>query len=154
MAFTFVSGPGSNGFAPIAPLVSPPPPGDFDTGGVIGTIIDLVGGIVTGRTPSSPPLPPLPGFSQLPQLPQNGDFTLGGAIPANGVGCATAACCKGQHLNKSRGCDGSPPGSKCVSNRRMNPLNKRALTRATRRLKGFERAVKSTRKQLRTLARI
>jgi len=154
MAIRFVAGPGTLGFDPIAPLINMPPPGDSDTGGLTGAIIDLVIGTVAGRTPSSPQLPPLPGMNQLPQLPQNGDFTLGGAIPTNGAGCPTQACCKGQHLNKSRGCDGSPPGSKCVTNRRMNPLNSRALKRATRRLKGFERAVKSTRKQLRTLSRI
>lgn len=148
--FRFVAGPGTVGFDPIAPLVNAPPPGDFDTGGITGAIIDLFGRVLGGTVPSTV-LPPLPGA--LPPLPRNGDFTLGGAIPANGA-CPTQACCKGQHLNKSRGCDGAPPGSKCVTNRRMNPLNSRALTRATRRLKGFERAVKSTRKQLRTLSRI
>ena len=154
MAITFVPGPGTLGFDPIAPLINRPPPGDSDTGGIIGVLIDLVGGLVGGRTPGSQPLPPLPGMNQLPPLPTNGDFTLGGPILTNGAGCPTQACCKGQHLNKSRGCDGAPPGSKCVTNRRMNPLNSRALRRATRRLKGFERAVKSTRKQLRTLSRI
>ena len=130
----------------------PPPPGDADTGGLVGAIIDIVGGIVGGRGPASFQFPPAPGGT-LPQLPGSGPFTLGGAIPASN-GCLPNPCCSGQHLNKTRGCDGSPPGSKCVSNRRMNSLNPRALRRATRRLKGFERAVKSTRKQLRTLAKI
>jgi len=133
-----------------------PPPGESDTGSIIGPIIDLIGGIVRGRVPSLPMLPPAPPGA-LPPLPQNGrsgpGFTLGGAIPASN-GCATNQCCRGQHPNKSRSCDGSPPGSKCVSNRRMNSLNQPALRRATRRLKGFERAVKNTRKQLRSLAKI
>jgi len=33
----------------------------------------------------------------------------------------------------------------CVRNRRMNPLNPRALSRATRRVGGFARAVKRAR---------
>lgn len=130
----------------------PTAPGDTDTGGIIGSIIDIIGGIIGGQGPTGFQFPPAPG-GPLPRLPQNGDFTLGGAIPT-GTGCLPNPCCRGQHLNKSTGCDGSPPGSKCVSNRRMNSLNPRALRRATRRLKGFERAVRGTRKQLRTLAKI
>jgi len=147
MPFTFVAGPGTLNFNPIEPLIQMiPPPGQNDTGSIVGTIIDLIGGVVAGRSPTSPVLPPVPGSLQLPQLPSNGDFTLGGVIPTNG-GCPTAQCCPGQHPDKKT-------GTKCVSNRRMNPLNAKALRRATRRLKGFERAVKGTRKQLRTLARI
>lgn len=136
----------------------PPPPGDADTGGITGELIDLAIDLARGRVPSFPVLPPLPGGAAAPQLPTNGrsgpGFTLGGAIPpSNGV-CLPNPCCRGQHLNKGTGCDGAPPGTKCVSNRRMNALNPRALRRATRRLKGFERAVKNTRKQLRTLAKI
>jgi len=153
---------GHSGLSTFGPLIpAPPPPGDSDTGGIVGAIIDLIGGVVGGRVPSLPQLPPLPGGQPptLPGLQQNGrsgpGFTLGGAIPpTNGAGCLPNPCCRGQHLNKGRGCDGAPPGSKCVSNRRMNPLNPRALRRATRRLKGFERAVKGTRKQLRTLTKI
>ncbi len=130
----------------------PPAPGDGDTGGITGAIVDIIGGVIAGSGPTTFQCPPAPGGS-LPPLPQNGGFTLGGAIPPSN-GCSPNPCCRGQHLNKTRGCDGAPPGSKCVSNRRMNSLNPRALRRATRRLKGFERAVKSTRKQLRTLAKI
>jgi len=145
--------PGSGHDTTLTQLINTQPaPGDFDTGGIIGSLIDIVGGIIGGQGPTTFQFPPAPG-GPLPRLPQNGDFTLGGAIPA-GNGCPSNPCCSGQHLNKTRGCDGSPPGSKCVSNRRMNSLNPRALRRATRRLKGFERAVKSTRKQLRTLAKI
>jgi len=138
-------------------LVSVPVPGDNDTGSIIGPIIDLGLDIIRGRVPTLPALPPLPGapVPTITQQPRSGPgFTLGGAIaPSNGA-CAPNPCCRGQHLNKSRGCDGSPAGTKCVTNRRMNSLNPKALRRATRRLKGFERAVKGTRKQLRTLARI
>lgn len=138
-------------------IPSGPAPGDIDTGSITGSIIDLLGDILRGRLPTKPTLPELPGGA-LPRLPNGHErsgpgFTLGGAIPTNGA-CLPNPCCRGQHLNKSRGCDGAPPGTKCVSNRRMNALNPRALRRATRRLKGFERAVKNTRKQLRTLSRI
>jgi len=137
-------------------LINNLPPGESDTGSIVGPLIDLGVDLLRGRVPSLPILPPVPGGT-LPQLPTNGrsgpGFTLGGAIPPTN-GCLPNPCCRGQHLNKSRTCAGEPPGSKCVSNRRMNSLNPRALRRATRRLKGFERAVKSTRKQLRTLAKI
>jgi len=139
------------------PLAGPtlfggPAPGDIDTGNIIGSIIDIVGGLITGQGPIPFQFPPPPGGT-LPPLPTNGPFTLGGAIPT-GNGCLPNPCCSGQHLNKTTGCDGTPPGTKCVSNRRMNSLNPKALRRATRRLKGFERAVRGTRKQLRTLAKI
>ena len=137
----------------------PPAPGESDTGGIVGGIIDLVGGVIGGRSPGLPSFPQAP-TGQRPPLPGTGDlgrsgpdFTLGGEIPpGNGASCPT--CCKGFHPNKSRGCDGMPPGSKCVKNRRMNPLNPRALKRAVRRAKGFERAVKANRKALRSLAKI
>ncbi len=145
---------GSGHVNPVAApsLIGLPAPGDSDTGGILGALIDIVGGIGGGQGPVFSQFPQAPS-GPLPPLPTNGPFTLGGAIPT-GNGCLPNPCCSGQHLNKTRGCDGSPPGSKCVSNRRMNSLNPRALRRATRRLKGFERAVKSTRKQLRTLAKI
>jgi len=135
-------------------LIGSTPPGDPDAGGVVGGIVRVIGDLIGGRIPGLPQLPPTPGGT-LPQLPsiQNGPFTLGGPIPPTN-GCPTAACCSGQHLNKTRGCDGLPPGSKCVSNRRMNALNPQALRRAIRRAKGFERFVKANRKSLRSLARI
>jgi len=171
MHLTDLFGPGGNQFGPISGHSAsevagifarlqniPQSPGDSDTGSVVGSIIDLGIDIIRGRVPTMPVLPPLPGQTRLPLPPlptimQRPDFTLGGPIPPSN-GCAPNPCCRGQHLNKGRGCDGSPPGTKCVSNRRMNSLNPRALRRATRRLKGFERAVKNTRKQLRSLARI
>lgn len=151
-----LSGHGTGFAIPRSPLINLPAPGEPDQGGILGPLIDLGIDILRGRVPSLPALPPAPG-GLAPQLPGNGrsgpGFTLGGAIPSPN-GCAPNPCCRGEHLNKGTSCDGSPPGTKCVSNRRMNALNPRALRRATRRLKGFERAVKSTRKQLRTLAKI
>ena len=130
-------------------------PGDSDTGGIVGAIIDTIGGIIGGRSPGLPTFPPVP-TGVRPQLPGATPGVQGGAFPpARTAGdCPTDACCKGQHLNKSRSCDGLPPGSKCVSNRRMNALNPQALRRAIRRAKSFERFVKSNRKSLRSLAKI
>jgi len=140
-------------------LINVPVPGGSDLGGSLGGIIaDIV-----QRLPLPTPRPRLP-------LPPGGRGPVpggGGRIPIpipipfpsglfnGGTGCGpTNPCCRGEHLNKSMDCAGNPAGTKCVRNRRMNPLNPRALRRATRRLKGFESAVKNTRKQLRSLSRI
>jgi hypothetical protein len=131
----------SNGWPALISNV--PVPGDTDTGGIIGSIIDLVGGWVGGRTPMLPQLPPAPGGTP-PLLP--GRIPPAALAPGAG-GCPTAVCCPGKHLDKAT-------GTKCVSNRRMNPLNPQALRRAIRRAKGFERFVKSNRKSLRSLAKI
>ena len=130
-----------------------PPPGDADTGGIAGTIVDIVSRAF-GNTPAGfPQLPPAPG-GQPPLLPGRiPPAVLAPGSPGAG-GCRPNPCCAGQHLNKTKGCDGAPPGTKCVSNRRMDPLNPRALRRAIRRAKGFERFVKSNRKALRSLASI
>ena len=120
-----------------------PVPGEQDTGGVSGILIDLFGRIVGERLPTLRDLPPAPG-GQPPLLP--------GRIPPAALapganGCLPNPCCSGKHLDKTT-------GTKCVSNRRMNPLNPQALRRAIRRAKGFERFVKSNRKSLKSLAKI
>ena len=138
----------SIGGFPTSSLINNPAPGDTLTGGFVGPLIDLLGGFIGGRTPVLPQLPPVPGGTP-PLLP--------GRIPPAALApgtCAPNPCCAGEHLNKSRTCDGLPPGTKCVSNRRMDPLNPKALRRAIRRAKGFERFVKSNRKSLRSLAKI
>lgn len=64
----------------------------------------------------------------------------------------TGKCPSGYHRNKHGYFLESghfvPKGSKCVRNRRMNPLNPRALDRSLRRMKGAERFVKSYEKAL------
>jgi len=135
-----------------SPLLNVPAPGDSDTGSIVGTIIDIIGGVVGGRGPTLPAFPPVPPGQIPPALPGRSGpgFTLGGAIPSNGTGCLPGAmnpCCRGQHLDKAT-------GTKCVSNRRMNVTNQKALRRAIRRSKGFARVVASNRKALRALARI
>ncbi len=146
-------------------LINVPVPGDNDTGGIVGGIIDIidaVGGAINGPLPTFPQPtfnggpPPLPRF---PNTTGNGPIitTPVPNFPVSVTGCISGPvnpCCQGEHLNKSRDCFGNPAGSKCVTNRRMNPLNPRALRRAIRRAKGFERFVKSNRKSLRSLAKI
>jgi hypothetical protein len=127
---------------PIDQIISVP--GDTDTGGIVGSIIDAVGGFIGGRAPGLPQLPPAPGGSTPPLLP--GRIPPAALAPGAG-GCSSAVCCSGKHLDKAT-------GTKCVANRRMNPLNPQALRRAIRRAKGFERFVKSNRKSLKSLAKI
>ena len=162
---TFRAGSPLSRFMPVLPrfdpLINTLPPGSGDTGSVVGLINDILQRIPLPRNIPRPrlPLPRGPGPTTTgPTFP----FPVPIPFPSDLIGFGngecppgqTNPCCRGQHLNKAMGCDGAPPGTKCVTNRRMNPLNPRALRRATRRLKGFERAVKSTRKQLRTLSRI
>jgi hypothetical protein len=58
-------------------------------------------------------------------------------------------CPPGYHPNKSDSIKG-PKGSYCVRNRRMNPLNPRALRRALRRSEDFEGIAKRTVNALRS----
>lgn len=62
---------------------------------------------------------------------------------------AKGMCPPGFHPNKSDSIKG-PKGSYCVRNRRMNPLNPRALRRALRRSEDFEQIAKRTVNALRS----
>jgi len=82
----------------------------------------------------TPPLVPVAQVS--PQGAQIGR-AFGATIP----GAAGAACPVGFHLDKrSR--------SRCVRNRRMNPLNGRAAMRAIRRIKGARKMLQKIERQL------
>lgn len=112
---------------------------------------------------------PMPGTGiqvQFPQLPfgtggggiQIGQFQQPYAQPGAPTGqqlvrCGTGAAVKPSHLNKSGyfvfrrpvagyGPTYVPAGSRCVANRRMNPLNPRALSKAMTRLTSAKRAAK------------
>ena len=137
------------GFGSGSALINVPAPGDSDLGGtVIDVITSLLPRLPLPRIPVPKlPLPPGPTGRGPLRLPIPIPIPLPGGLFGNGECGPANPCCSGQHLDKAT-------GTKCVSNRRMNPLNPRALRRATRRLKGFERAVVTTRKQLRTLAKI
>lgn len=112
----------------------------------------------------------MPGTGVQVQLPSVGSggidlgrFSAGSFGPMTGGGTPMVAgpngqLCqvKGYHLNKSgyHTAQGYvPAGAKCVKNRRMNPLNPRAASRAMRRLDGFSRAARCVEKQLVKMAR-
>jgi len=62
---------------------------------------------------------------------------------------AKGMCPPGYHLNKADSMRG-PKGTYCVKNRKMNPLNPRALKRALRRSEDFEGIARRTVNALRT----
>ncbi len=114
-------GGGGNGGVPFDPGFppgnggpAPPPPGPF------------------------PPAPPPP-TAPPPQVPQ-----IGGCPPRAGA-IAAVACPAGCHPNKSdyflKSGSFVPRGTRCVRNRRRNPLNPRALDRAISRIGSAQNAV-------------
>ncbi len=95
-------------------------------------------GILPGGTPGGLMLGPAPGPA---------------AAAANGS-CPT--CPQGMRLNRSsytlKNGQFVPKGTRCVSNRRRNVLNQKALRKANSRQRGFLRAVDSTLKTMPTKA--
>lgn len=70
-----------------------------------------------------------------------------------GMQCVQA---KGTHLNRNGYYTRAgyvAPGTRCVKNRRMNPLNPRAVSRAMRRLGSFSRAARCIERDLAKLGR-
>lgn len=134
----------------------------------------LTGGIAGGKVPGTAMA--LPGG--VPVLRQGGGFQVGGGLSLGGgrglqIGGGLSAggspgapammqnsdgsCTRG-HLNKSRyysaGRGGVvEPGTVCVTNRRLNPLNPRALSKSMRRLTGFVKATRSAEKMIQRMAR-
>ncbi|GAG98296.1 unnamed protein product, partial [marine sediment metagenome] len=100
--------------------------------GPLGIPAKVIGGLLapqqTGRTPPFTPPMVMPGRGFV--LPQQN-----GRPPAGGQGIAFGPVASGQ---KKR--------------RRMDPMNVKALRRATRRLAAFDREKKKVEKQLRTIA--
>jgi len=85
------------------------------------------------------------GGAASPNYAEGGEVTGGGMVMVGQKGM----CPPGYHPNKSDGLKG-PKGSYCVRNRRMNPLNPRALRRALRRSEDFEAIAKRTVNALRS----
>jgi len=149
----FVAGPGTAGFDPIpnfnqftVPVGIAAP----DWQNLLRTAISTwMGGGSSLQQPGPLVLPPgsptpglfPPGGLQGP-IP-GGMVRSGGRTPFITMPNGLPGCPTGYHPEKQ----GRPY---CVRNRRMNPLNPRALSRATRRVGGFARAVK----RARTLKRI
>jgi len=157
--FRFIQGPGTPGFDPIAPLIP------------FGANLQNVPEVITGQPPSIR----FPGGREIVRTAigaamgffgddngGNGNAPIGGGLMrptdpslvqfAGGCGAGSfrnrtpwiigpngfPTCPRGYHPLKN----GQPY---CVRNRRMNPLNPRALSRAGRRVGGFARAVKRAR---------
>lgn len=157
-------------------------PGLFDViGKALGGVVKVAGGAVGGFLSGGPlgavkggisALIPAPkvaaqSFAGLPVLRAGGTTALPGGVPtvssfgpSSGPGTAMQRqnCTKGYHLNKSayfhkRLNMWVDEGSACVRNRRMNPLNPRAASRAMRRLDGFSKATRSVEKMMVKMAR-
>lgn len=122
----------------------------FATGGIGGAIAGWQqGGALTTPHPSSPagPSSPFgqPGGFQMPfPVTGPGGQTLPGFSPAPSSG---AGCPKGYHLNKhalaaTHRHGALPAHTLCVRNRKMQPLNSRAITRSLRRIKRANKIVR------------
>lgn len=135
--------------------ILPVPPSLYDTtpwGDIIKDQIDKLWNWWSGDDPGAPmPFqengngPPIPGGLMVPEEFERG-VGIGmprGAQPFVTLANGMTGCPSGYHPEKQ----GKPY---CVRNRRMNALNPRALSRASRRVGGFARAVK----RARTLKRI
>jgi len=100
-----------------------------------------LGSCVPFNSPFVPGPGPAPGPAPLPPAQQQ----LGGC-PPRGNGGAMILCPSGCHPNKSdyflRSGAFVARGTKCVRNRRRNPLNPRALDRAASRLRSASKAGK------------
>jgi len=150
--FQFIAGPGTIGFDPIAPLVTAQPllvpggmPQTMDIPALIRTGIDIFLGSREGPIALQENAPiegglmrPGVGTMQIPVGSPQLISRTGGRTPFIRMPNGLPGCPTGYHPEKG----GEPY---CVRNRRMNPLNPRALSRATRRVGGFARAVKRAR---------
>jgi len=162
--FRFIAGPGTPGFDPIASLVP--------FGASTSSQFTVPAGIVA---PDWRELIRVGIDSAIGRLQGGGNDPIGGGlmvpdptqsqVPAViGPGAFPGGSCVGQYRNRFPlmvGPNGFPTCPRgfhplkngqpfCVRNRRMNPLNPRALSRAGRRVGGFARAVK----RARTLKRV
>lgn len=128
----------------------------FATGGIAGAGVGLVRGFTGGGgAPPPGPLPALPfntGYGSLPgvnmpfQVNGPGGVPLPGFNPKGITVGAGGTCPRGYHLNKhalaaSKSHGAVPAHSMCVRNRKINPLNPRAVTRSLRRLKRARKIV-------------
>lgn len=107
----------------------------------------------------------------MPQPPAPGGFNFTdpgmvevGTVAAGSPGTSLASCgMPGYHLNRKGywkntnpalpGASWQEPGTVCVKNRRMNPFNPRAASRAMSRLAGLSKAMKVLDKRMQKMAR-
>lgn len=120
------------------------------------------GGGWTGPRGPGAGLPQLGGLmpmNQMGPMGGGGPPLAGTAVMRPGGGCGVP----GYHLNKAGywknqsammpGASWVEPGTVCVRNRKMNPLNPRALSRSMRRLAGFTKAARVGERMIQRLAR-
>ncbi len=110
-------------------------------GPIISTAMDVLS---PGQRPGVAPRLPIPSLRPGGPGQQVRAFgTPGIQAPAGAVAEAGIGCPSGYHPNKSDYFlkDGSyvPKGSRCVKNRRRNPMNARALSSAVTRINGGKR---------------
>lgn len=117
-------------------------------GGALGFATGGIGGAIRGSgLISQPSAPSFPSFPQLPAGPGGGRgiaIPFASSAPAargpngNGMAGTKLACQSGYHPNKADYFlkDGTfvPAGTRCVKNRRRDPLNPRALRHAIGRV--------------------
>lgn len=164
----FVGGVGKAALGVVKGAVAATPLGSAIIGGINAMGNQRVGapvsrtGITSGGGTWQPPIimpPPTGDFTDQSMLPDIS--TLGGG----GGGSTAVALCntKGFHLNRKGywkddgpmlpGAHWVPAGSVCVKNKRLNPFNPRAASRAMRRLGSLYRAMKVLDKQMAKVAR-
>lgn len=106
-------------------------------------------GMFGGTVPSRPALQAGSGVYIGPGGAAVGKYNMAPGAPAPHAAAAAAPgpCgIKGHHMNKTTYCTREgwvERGTKCVRNRRRNPLNPRALSRAMSRVASAQRAVKA-----------
>lgn len=148
-------------------------------GSIIGTGMQALGGAITKKpkvsapqiAPTGPGLggPSLGTLGQMPQLGGSPLMTVGSGGGSGGsvavVKSAAGASCgvPGYHLNKSGywrneskllpGASWVEPGTVCVRNRKRNPFNPKAASRAMSRLSALSCGMRSLEKQMAKLGR-
>lgn len=129
-------------------------------GGLLPSLIPELIGIIPGIIPQIGGSTGQPQFPQLPTLPfqprnGNGNGFVGPtrcgpkAMAPTQANNGQLCCPTGWHLSEKKDrCTGAVTVC-CVRNRRMNPCNARAISRACRRLAAFDRVEKRIRKAMR-----
>lgn len=146
-------------------------------GTIAGAGLQAIGGAIT-KKPKAPSIAPAagPGISSggalvaaggLPAMPQLGGLTLAGGTPTlskPGTAMVKAGSCapSGYHWNKSGywknesgllpGASWQEPGTVLVRNRKRNPFNPRAASRAMSRLASLSMGMRTLERQMAKLA--
>lgn len=122
----------------------------FVTGGPLGAVSGAVSGFRGPQRPAAPTNIALPAIGARTGITVNRPGFVGAAqraVPGGATGTMQIACPSGYHPNKTgyflKSGQYVAPGTRCVKNRRRNPLNPRALSRAMGRLTSAKKASKA-----------